>query len=150
MELCCGILQRKRHLSNQPSLQLSARFSSVTMRCKTRNCPLLINCVQNKMQNLVKQKFTVQFVVNVRKCIVNLNHECPTRKHTSTEIIGPVNLIHCWFEAYVGQHGVGIYFISKIQLVVYYQCCAVIGWATTRLEKRRLFGGKKGLKSSFN
>ena len=33
----------------------------------------------------------------------------------------------------------------------------LIGWATTRLyvfatsnEKRRLFGGKKGLKSSFN
>ena len=23
--------------------------------------------------------------------------------------------------------------ISKIQLVVYYQCCVLIGWATTRL-----------------
>ena len=23
--------------------------------------------------------------------------------------------------------------ISKIQLVVYYQCCILIGWATTRL-----------------
>ena len=33
--------------------------------------------------------------------------------------------------------------ISKIQLVVYYQCCILIGWATTRL-----FGSKKGLKSS--
>ena len=49
--------------------------------------------------------------------------------------------------------------ISKIQLVVYQQCCVLIGWATTRLyviahatssEKRGLFGGKKGLKSSFN
>ena len=47
---------------------------SVTMRCKTRNCPLLIKSVKNKIQNLVKQKVTVQFVVNVRKCIVNLNH----------------------------------------------------------------------------
>ena len=27
----------------------------------------------------------------------------------------------------------GINAISKIQLVVYYQCCVVIGWATTRL-----------------
>ena len=24
-------------------------------------------------------------------------------------------------------------YISKIQLVVYYQCCFLIGWATTRL-----------------
>ena len=24
--------------------------------------------------------------------------------------------------------------ISKIQLVVYYQCCILIGWATTRLH----------------
>ena len=24
-------------------------------------------------------------------------------------------------------------FISKIQLVVYYQCCVLIGWITTRL-----------------
>ena len=24
-------------------------------------------------------------------------------------------------------------YISKIQLVVYYQCCILIGWATTRL-----------------
>ena len=48
---------------------------------------------------------------------------------------------------------------SKIQLVVYYQCRVLIGWATTRLyviahctssEKRGLFGGKKGLKTSFN
>ena len=23
--------------------------------------------------------------------------------------------------------------VSKIQLVVYYQCCVLIGWATTRL-----------------
>ena len=23
--------------------------------------------------------------------------------------------------------------VSKIQLVVYYQCCILIGWATTRL-----------------
>ena len=23
--------------------------------------------------------------------------------------------------------------ISKIQLVIYYQCCILIGWATTRL-----------------
>ena len=27
----------------------------------------------------------------------------------------------------------GVYKISKIQLVVYYQCCVLIGWATTRL-----------------
>ena len=48
--------------------------------------------------------------------------------------------------------------ISKIQLVVYYQCRVLIGWAATRLyviahyssEKRRLFGGKKGFKSKFN
>ena len=48
--------------------------------------------------------------------------------------------------------------ISKIQLVVYYQWCVLIGWATTGLyvkapyssEKRQLLGGKKGLKSSFN
>ena len=48
--------------------------------------------------------------------------------------------------------------ISKIQLVVYYQWCVLIGWATTELyvkapyssEKRQLLGGKKGLKSSFN
>ena len=40
---------------------------------------------------------------------------------------------------------------SKIQLVVYYHCCILIGWATTRLyvmapssEKHGLFGGKKG------
>ena len=26
-----------------------------------------------------------------------------------------------------------ILFFSKIQLVVYYQCCVLIGWATTRL-----------------
>ena len=26
-----------------------------------------------------------------------------------------------------------MYIISKIQLVVYYQCCVLIGWATTRL-----------------
>ena len=26
-----------------------------------------------------------------------------------------------------------IFIISKIQLVVYYQCCILIGWATTRL-----------------
>ena len=49
---------------------------------------------------------------------------------------------------------------SKIQLVVYYQCCILIGWATIRLyviahyiassKKCGLFGGKKGLKSSFN
>ena len=46
---------------------------------------------------------------------------------------------------------------SKIQLVVYYQCCILIGWAATRLyviapssKKRRVFGDKKGLKSSFN
>ena len=55
--------------------------------------------------------------------------------------------------AFIGYYEI----ISKIQLVVYYQCCVLIGWATTRLyviapssEKRRLFGGKKGLKSSFN
>ena len=28
---------------------------------------------------------------------------------------------------------VGYEIISKIQLVVYYQCCILIGWATTRL-----------------
>ena len=50
---------------------------------------------------------------------------------------------------------------SKIQLVVYYQCCILIGWGTIRLlcysplyiassEKCGPFGGKKGLKSSFN
>ena len=47
---------------------------------------------------------------------------------------------------------------SKIHPVVYYQCCVLIGWATTRLYviahhlKRELllFGGKKGLKSSFH
>ena len=39
----------------------------------------------------------------------------------------------------------GVKEISKIQVVVYYQCCILIGLATTRL-----FGGKKGLKSSFN
>ena len=41
--------------------------------------------------------------------------------------------------------------ISKIQLVVYYQCCILIGWATTILyviahlssKKRWLFGQKK-------
>ena len=27
----------------------------------------------------------------------------------------------------------GIYYFSKIQLAVYYQCCVLIGWATTRL-----------------
>ena len=26
-----------------------------------------------------------------------------------------------------------LYIISKIQLAVYYQCCVLIGWATTRL-----------------
>ena len=26
-----------------------------------------------------------------------------------------------------------VYIFSKIQLVVYYQCCILIGWATTRL-----------------
>ena len=47
---------------------------------------------------------------------------------------------------------------SKIHPVVYYQCCVLIGWATTRLyviahhlkRKVLLFGGKKGLKSSFH
>ena len=46
--------------------------------------------------------------------------------------------------------------ISKIQLLVYDERCVLIGWATTSYmlqptssEKRRLFGGKKGLKSSF-
>ena len=47
---------------------------------------------------------------------------------------------------------------SKIHPVVYYYCCVLIGWATTRLYviahhlKRNvlLFGGKKGLKSSFH
>ena len=39
----------------------------------------------------------------------------------------------------------GVKEISKIQLLVYYQCCILIGSATNRL-----FGGKKGLKSSFN
>ena len=29
--------------------------------------------------------------------------------------------------------GDGDIFFSKIQLVVYYQCCILIGWATTRL-----------------
>ena len=50
-----------------------------------------------------------------------------------------------------------IIYISKIQLVVYYQCYILFGWAATRLyviapssKKRGLFGGKKGLKSSFN
>ena len=27
----------------------------------------------------------------------------------------------------------GITIVSKIQLVVYYQCCVLIGWATTSL-----------------
>ena len=36
------------------------------------------------------------------------------------------------------------------QLVVYHQCCVLICWATTRLYViAQLFGGKKGLKSSF-
>ena len=42
------------------------------------------------------------------------------------------------------------WYFSKIQLVVYYQCCVLIGWATTKLyvidpssEKRRLFAAKK-------
>ena len=50
---------------------------------------------------------------------------------------------------------------SKIQIVVYYQCCVLIGWATARLyviahqwRKAPLylscFGGKKGLKCSFD
>ena len=30
----------------------------------------------------------------------------------------------------------GIMNISKIQLVVYYQCCVLISWATTRLQKK--------------
>ena len=33
--------------------------------------------------------------------------------------------------------------ISKIQLVIYYQCCVLIGRTTTSNEKRGLFGGKK-------
>ena len=37
--------------------------------------------------------------------------------------------------------------ISKIQLVVYYQCYVL--WPTSS-NKCRLFGGKKELKSSFN
>ena len=52
-----------------------------------------------------------------------------------------------------------ILFFSNIQLLVYYQCSILISWATTytRLyiiytssKKRRLFGSKKGFKSSFN
>ena len=48
--------------------------------------------------------------------------------------------------------------ISNTQLMVYYQCCVLIGWANilrgyilqpTSSEKRGLFGDKKGLKSSF-
>ena len=33
----------------------------------------------------------------------------------------------------------GLTEISKIQLVVYYQCCVLIGWATTRLFKSLFF-----------
>ena len=41
--------------------------------------------------------------------------------------------------------------ISKIQLVVYYQCCVLIGWATTRLYviahwKARAFWQQKRIK----
>ena len=31
----------------------------------------------------------------------------------------------------LGEHGIMAF--SKIKLVVYYQCCVLIGWATTRL-----------------
>ena len=40
----------------------------------------------------------------------------------------------------------GIIVFSKIGVVVYYQCCVLIGWAS---EKSRIFGGKKRLKCCF-
>ena len=50
-------------------------------------------------------------------------------------------------KTFLHRNGKRIKLTSKIQLVVYYQCCVLIGWAS---EKRRLFGGKKGFKFSFN
>ena len=45
------------------------------------------------------------------------------------QLLGYVHAIadsfSCWHEKISG--------ISKIVLVVYYQCCVLIGWATTRL-----------------
>ena len=41
---------------------------------------------------------------------------------------------------------VTILYFGKIQLVVFHQCCILIGWATTRLY---VIAHKKGLKSSF-
>ena len=38
---------------------------------------------------------------------------------------------HCFYHTDLGQKAV--FHISKIQLVVYYHCCVLIGWATTRL-----------------
>ena len=67
-------------------------------------------------------------LVNAIKPIILKPIEC------RSPLWAPVHIMEAWNLPPMGQLLFArIFLISKIQLVVYYQCCVLIGWATTRL-----------------
>ena len=99
------VLQSNMSVDTGPICQLVYRLTYPLICWPTLNCVNMLTDMLTKYRSKVSQY---------------------TSRH-------PVNAVTVSCRWHIGGVSYDIICVSKIQLVVYYQCCILIGWATTRL-----------------